>query len=192
MITLAIMAVWGAVVWRMRGGAFAAVTGIDIGTQSTRLACGVLLAIPTECIAGDWRLMGLAVTIFAGLAVVGWAPFMAFGADGNAHVGGSPFERLPAALGIPKASAWTDAVAWFEIGTVCMAPSAALLWWCGLAWWWLLVPALAFAGVYWAADAAGARRWLPYWRVIDTPEAWAEFVMGAVIGAALAAGVGVA
>lgn len=186
-MTAALFAAWCGVVWRMRGGAFATVTHINIGTQPTRAACGLLIAAPLAWLTGDWWLLGLTPAIFLGLVCVGWAPFMAFGEDDNAYVAGSPFDVLPDLLRIPRASAWTDAVAWLQIGPVCLALSAAWLWWLGLAWWWLIVPALAFGPVYAACDAAGLRRWLPRWRVADTPETWAEAAMGIVIGAALAA-----
>ena len=186
---VAALALWGAIVWRVRGGAFAAATGINIGTQATRAACGLLLALPLAFLAHDWWLLLIAPAVLVGLLAVGWGPFMAYGLDGNAHVRTSPFDALPRVLGIPKASAWTDAVAWVQIGPACLALVAAVLAWRGDVWWWLGLPALAFAPVYAACDAA--RHWLPSWRVIDTSEAWAEFVMGAVIGAALALARGV-
>ena len=180
-----VFAAWCAVVWRARGGAFAAVTGIDLGTQPTRIACGMLIAAPLAWFGRDAWLLGLAPALFLGLVAVGWAAFMAYGADGNVHVAGSPFDWLARVLRIPTASAWTDAVGWLQIGPACLAPSAALLAALRLGWWWLAVPAVGFAGVYAACDAAGARGWLRYRRALDTPEAWAELVMGAVIGAAL-------
>ena len=190
-MTIALFALWGAVVWRMRGGAFAEATGINIGTQATRAACGLLLALPLAILARDPWLLLIAPAVFVGLVICGWAPFMAYGLDGNAHVEASPFDWLPRTLGVPQASEMTDFAAWMQIGLVCMLPSEIALWWLGFAWWWLAVPAVAFSGVYWACDRAGSRRWLPYFRVIDTPEAWAELVMGAVIGAALAMAIGV-
>lgn len=183
-MTAALFAAWCGAVWRMRGGAFAAAAGINIGTQPTRAACGLLMAAPLAWLAHDWWLLGLAPAVFLGLLCVGWAPFMAYGADGNAHVAGSPFDVLPDLLRVPRESRWTDALAWLQIGLVCFALSAAWLAWLGFAWWWLIVPALAFAGVYWLADNLATR--LPSWRVVDTPEAWAELVMGVVIGGALA------
>ena len=190
-MTVALLALWGAVVWRMRGGAFAEATGIDIGTQATRAACGLLLALPLAILAHDVWLLLVAPDILIGLIVSGWAAFMAYGADGNAHVTDSPFDWLPRVAGIPQKSKWTDAAAFFEIGPACMLLTAALLWWRGYGWWWIGAPMLAFAPVYYVCDMMGARRWLPYWRVLDTSEAWAELTMGAVIGAALALAIGV-
>ena len=186
-----VMALWGAIVWRMRGGAFAEATGINIGTNATRLACGLLLAAPLALLTRDWWLLLIAPAVAAGLMAVGWGAFMAYGLDGNAHVGNSPFDWLPRNLGVRQGSEMTDAIAWWQMGPVCLAPAAAVLWWLGFAWAWLFIPAGAFSAVYWAADMAGARRWLPYFRVVDTPEAWAEIVMGAAIGTALALATGV-
>ena len=181
-----VMALWGAVVWRMRGGAFAAVTGVDIGTNATRAVCGLFLAAPLAWLARDPWLLLVAPAIAVGLMCVGWGPFMAYALDNNNHVRASPFDMLPRVLGVPQASRWTDALAWLEMGPLCMAPAALLLWWRGYFWWWLAAPAAAFAGVYFVCDAAGERGWLPSWRAIDTPEAWAELAMGALVGAGLA------
>lgn len=190
-MTAILFAAWCGVVWRARGGGFAEATGINIGTQPTRAACGLLIAAPLAAMARDVWLLGLAPAILLELVCVGWAPFMAYGADGNAHVRGSPFDVIPDLLRLPQSSPWVDAIAWWQIGPVCLCFSAAWLAWCGFAWWWLIVPALAFSAVYFVFDQAGARGWLPYWRVIDTPEAWAELTMGVVIGAALALATGV-
>ena len=188
-VVFGLSALWGGVVWRMRGGAFAAATGIDLGTQVTRALCGVLLALPLAGAAHDARLLMIAPAIFLGLVCVGWAPFMAYGQDANRNVQKSPFRVLPRLMGIPRASRWTDAMGWLQIGPVCMAPSAAVLWWAHAAWWWLALPAVGFAGVYFACDEAGWRGWLPFCRAIDTPEAWAELCMGGLIGLALGAAV---
>ncbi len=187
---VALFARWGAVVWRARGGGLAALAHVKFGTQATRLACGLLLAVPCAVVARDWWLLGIAPDILVGLIVSGWAAFMAYGADGNAHVLDSPFDWLPRAAGVPQKSQWTDAIGFFEIGPACMGLTAALLAWRGYAWWWAIVPTLAFAPVYYVADTMGARRWLPYWPAVDTEEAWAELTMGAVIGAALALAIG--
>ena len=185
----AIAALWGALVWRARGGGFAELTGIDVGTQATRALCGLLLAAPLAWLARDWWLLGVAPDILIGLIVSGWAAFMAFALDDNAHVRASPFDWLPRELGVPQASRWTDALAFLEIGPACLALTAALLWWRGYAWGWIGAPMLAFAPVYYVANVA--RNWLPKWPALRTQQCWAELAMGAIIGAALALAIGV-
>ncbi|MDE2471264.1 MAG: hypothetical protein KGL35_21650, partial [Bradyrhizobium sp.] len=136
-MTAVLFALWGAIVWRMRGGAFAEATGINIGTQATRAACGALLAIPLAILARDPWLLLITPAITLGLMAVGWGAFMAYGLDGNAHVGASPFDWLPRNLGVPQGSEMTDALAWWQIGPACLAPAAAVLWWQHFAWAWL-------------------------------------------------------
>ena len=187
-MTVALFALWGAVVWRFRGGGFGDLTGISLGTQATRALCGLALALPVAWLARDWWLMLIAPGIMIGLICDGWAPFMADGLDGNRFVGLSPFYLLPRALGIPRRSEWVDHIAWLQIGFGCMALPAAALAWRGFAWWWLFMPALAFAPVYAAANAARDR--LPRWPAFGTQQCWAELAMGAVIGAALTMAIG--
>ena len=184
-------ALWCGAVWRARGGALAKVTGENFGTLATRAACGVLIAVPLALMARDWWLLLIAPDVLVGLMEVGWAAFMAYSQDGNAHVTDSPFDWLPRSLGIPRRSQWTDAVGWLQIGPVCLLPCAVTLGWRGFAWWWVVPAALAFAPVYYVFDEMGFRGWLPDWKAVDTEEAWAELAMGVVIGAALALATGV-
>lgn len=184
---IALMALWGAVVWRVRGGGLGDAFGWKLGgTTVTRLLTGLALAAPVAALTRNWWALALAPAIWAGLSVAGWAAFMAYGQDCNRHLAGSPFDWFDRELGIPTASQWADAIAWLQAGCVAMLPAALVLLALHLGWLWMLLPALSFAPVYWIADTLGARGWLPLWRrFVPTEETWAELAMGGVIGAAL-------
>jgi hypothetical protein len=66
-----LFALWGAVLWRFRGGGFVYVGS----TQLVRAVCGVGLAAPLAWLHG-WDWLWLAPAIFFGLVLVGWGDFM--------------------------------------------------------------------------------------------------------------------
>jgi len=82
--------------------AFATLTGINIGTQWTRAACGLLMTAPLGLLIGLWCVpMGLA--IWAGLALTGWEEFQQMGTESVALLTEKPqywMRWLPWSLGL--------------------------------------------------------------------------------------------
>jgi hypothetical protein len=121
--------VFAAVMWRLRGGAFATLTGINIGTQWTRAACGLLMTAPLGLLIGLWCVpMGLA--IWAGLALTGWEEFQQMGTESVALLTEKPqywMRWLPWSLGLRPGQVEYDLFGMAQAGMVCMAPLALLM-----------------------------------------------------------------
>ena len=178
-----IAAFYGAVVWRIRGGAFTAATGVDLGADGGRSFCGAAFAAPLAYLAHDWRLLALAPAFFIGLALIGWGPYMDMNADhGNEKP--SPWSWIPGRIGIPADSLAHDLIGMASAGTLCVAFPAGVLWWLHLQWWCVLGVGPLFAPLYLLAD----RLPLPTCVVVDDGPAWGEVFVGALLGVALVVG----
>lgn len=79
-LTLAtVFIVYAACVWRLRGGAWANV-GVHIGTNTTRLATGLMLAGPIAMYARSGALfVTITIAITVGLMLAGWGSYMGMG-----------------------------------------------------------------------------------------------------------------
>lgn len=171
---------WGAVVWRARGGAFHALTGINIGTQATRLAAGLLMAAPLA-FWHPWALL-FAPALFVGLLCVGWGPYMGLGHSTPDRAQGVVDPILHYGFG-DRETFWSD--------------------WCGLALCGLIlmvwsVPIAAVWHPVTIACVLGAGALLPvaYWAayrlclptlgpLVDDRTVWGECGAGILVAAAL-------
>lgn len=175
------IAAWGGLGWRLRGGAFASLTGIDLGDLPTRAVFGGLWPSLPLALTGNWWAAGVPLALFVALCITSWGGFMALGHN--------PAEG-------PRASV-TPLLGWLglRIGTV---PYDAA----GLALNGLLVtllPAALAAAVDWQHGAgllvagvvampcayALAYRLPPAPPFVDDQTVWGEVFFGAALGAGL-------
>jgi hypothetical protein len=193
---------WCAVLWRLRGGAFTALTGIDPGTQPARIVCVLGIAAPLAWPHHDWWLMLLAPALWLGLVTAGWGPFQAMDSgkpqDKSSTIGwlldhtptGLRISRKPWRLHVTNGfrsglTPWRCYIGMALAGVVCMAPSGAVIGWDfepirGVT---VALGGAGFSPLYLAAY----RLHLPYTRggFIDWTTAWAELFVGALVGALL-------
>lgn len=158
----------GAFWWRVRGGAWETLLRLPAGTTKARIATGIALAAPLAWGLGWWA-VGLAVALWAGMAMAGWGGVMDIGRNGGRS-------RLVEAV---MMSGW---------GLVTTGPAASLCAWLGLAWWPLLAAGAAFGPVYALAWWWRDRPHLPQLaiaRVAAVPTEWAELGTGAAVALAL-------
>lgn len=178
-MTIAALAAWGAVGWRLRGGAFTALTGVDPGTDGARFLFGSLwMAAP--CLALDWRAALLIPALFAALLTEGWGGYMALGHETAPPALRLPYDTILRLLGLSRPGWRRDA--------------AGLLL-CGL--WLLTLPAAAvwrLDGPWRAAAALAIGAWMPaaYWlayqlrppllgKFVDDTTVWGEVFFGAIL-----------
>jgi hypothetical protein len=107
---------WSSFLWRLRGGAFKALTGINTGTQVARIFCSLGIAAPLVWLHNDWWLALLAPALLLGLIIAGWGPFqgMDAGKFTDAH---SPvtwiFDHAGLRVGV---SPWRCYMGWLRPG----------------------------------------------------------------------------
>lgn len=84
MLLYALYPLFGAIAWRLRGGAWQNF-GIFMGTNITRLVTGVLFAIPLVPLLSQPTLVAclLPLGILLGLIMAGWGPYMGMGNHGR-------------------------------------------------------------------------------------------------------------
>lgn len=106
-IFMAAYAVFGAIVWRLRGGAWSTYANVHIGTNLTRLVTGFLLAAPLMGLGfNPWLLGSLIIAIPLGLILAGWGPYMNMTVDGDVTQT-SWIDTFPRLLGFaPNTVAW--------------------------------------------------------------------------------------
>ena len=135
MVIYAILGIFiGAVLNRLRGGAFATLLHINMGTQLTRLVTSILMGgyLCLGVVFGVFhhtnyieyiKIMSLAITLTLGYVIAGWAPFQGM----NNTVGDSATEKsyleiIPNLLFTPQTVAWK--VAGMSLaGLVCVFPA---------------------------------------------------------------------
>lgn len=179
------LAVYGSAVWRLRGGAFAALSGINIGTPATRAACGFLLALPLAALVRDPRALLLWPALFAGLSCVGWGPFQGLqaGTAAGAQRDG-PYVWAVDRLGFEPSSPWWSIVGLMICAAVCFAPAAAVAWWLDPRGWWVLAAMVPwFPPAYWLGSLLPTLGSGPRWRNVFT--AWGEALVGAALAPCL-------
>lgn len=165
----------GAAAWMFRGGAFWR-TG---STQLARLGGATAITLPLVWVTGNWWLLGLIITIWAGVASTGWGDFFDMGTNDPAT---AKSEELVSFLltWISPTNIWHDILGMSLTGIVVMAPSMVLLSVLGASWYWLLMPAVFLGPMYWVS-----------WQMSQTQAIGiAEGITGAAICAALCACVG--
>jgi hypothetical protein len=176
---------WTSFLWRLRGGAFQALTGINTGTQVARIVCSIGIAAPLVWLHDDWWLALLAPALLLGLIIAGWGPFqgMDAGKFSDAH---SPvtwvFDHIGLRVGV---SPWRCYLGMAAAGVVCMAPSGAVIGWDfeAVRGAFVALGGVGFSPLYLAAYKLR----LPYRTggFVDWTTAWAELFVGALIGALL-------
>jgi hypothetical protein len=93
LLALSLAALWGAIWWRMRGGAFTAITHIGPGTGGMRAIAAVALGAPLMVFGYVYALIMPA--LWLSWTTVGWGAFQGMGAD--------PIEaKNPVASGLVK------------------------------------------------------------------------------------------
>lgn len=181
MIGLLLFALWGAVWWRFRGGAFTTLTGWNPGTDGARSMCAFAFSVWLDLAFGvHWLVIG--PMLFVGMLIGGWAPFQGMGLSTPGTTPEASWMRwLPLRLGLPVNTFWHDFAGMTESGVLCMAPAFVLA-----ALMFLSIPwALGLAAVLFAPCYALAR--FTPWSIKNfaSGQAWGEFYVGAVIATAL-------
>ena len=107
--------VFGAIVWRLRGGAWETFTPLKFGTSVTRAITGILLSLPLFFITSNiWLVCLLALSIFTSLSVLGWGPYMDIGEHSPSNPGSpSWIDFFPRLFGFQRYT-----VSWDVIGMV--------------------------------------------------------------------------
>lgn len=72
-----IAAIWGGLWWRLRGGAFTAMTGLDPGTGGMRAIAAVGLGAPLAFYS--WHLLVVIPVLWLTWAMAGWGAFQGMG-----------------------------------------------------------------------------------------------------------------
>lgn len=157
-----VYAVWGALLWRVRGGAWESWLGLPPGTTRARAATAALFAAPLTI--HTWWSPVLAASIFLGMACAGWGRAMDIG-----RVAGTR---------------WGDALQMSAWGCVAVAPACFSVWSpVGAPWWPVACAGLLFGPIYVLAWHLPRLPHLP--RIAAGPTEWAELACGAAVGAGL-------
>lgn len=181
---VAICALVGALGWRLRGGAFTTLTGIDLGTDFARVIGAAAIAAPLAILHGPLYAI-LIPLIFAGLIATGWGPFQGLGLPSPYAPERSWLRWLPLRLGLKTGTVAHDAVGLAEAGVICVAPSAVFF---GITHGVLAgVLALTVGLGFPIAYAIPRIVRLPAIPKFSSGQAWGEVFVGALIGAAFSA-----
>jgi hypothetical protein len=165
----------GAFVWRLGGGAFTSITGLNFGSDAAR----ALRAMLAGLLPVMWFAPGVPV-LFIGICIGGWGPFQGMGLPVSGRPEPSWKRWLPQLLGFKAGTTAHDFIGMAESGLCCMAPLALLYGWFD---WrigaWLLACGVGFAPCYLLAR-------LPWPAVPKFAEGqeWGEVFTGALLGAA--------
>lgn len=177
---------YGAVVWRLRGGAWSTWLGINMGTETTRVVTGLLFAIPMALVTGSaWLLVSLTLATWLGLSIAGWGPFMTMGQH-ETPPKRTWIDIFPMILGLaPHSVAW-DFVGMTVCGFLLFTPMILSFGVIALSWWMALiipVSAFLFALDYLLWSRASNIPSIPGFASGSTE--WAEFTAGALVSIAL-------
>lgn len=173
--------------WRLRGGAFATLAGVTIGTQTTRIASAALMAGCLCLLTRHWIVLGFAPCFFAGWIAGGWGPFQGMGLEADAAFvpERSWLRWLPEQLGLKAGTVFHDLVGMAEAGVIAMAPSALfvgyLAHWIGMEWLLVVFAGIGFAPCYLAARLIA----FPTIPKFAQGQSWGEILTGALVGAVL-------
>jgi len=171
----------GALMWRLGGGDFTTLTGLNFGTDPAPLLRGALAGV--LAIKFGWQ-VGLAAigALFLGVCIGGWGPFQGMGLPAPYSPEASRLRWLPERMGFAVGTVAHDFIGMAEAGALCMTPLAALLAWRAD---WAAV-AILFGGGLLCAPSYLLARTIP-WYVpkFAQGQAWGEVFAGAVVGAAL-------
>lgn len=168
------------VVWRLRGGAFTALTGLNPGTDGARALAAVLIPLMVSYDAGRPELLILALPLFVGLMLSGWGPFQGMGLPAAGVPESSWLRWLPLILRLPKGTFWHDFAGMAQAGAVCMCFTYLFALRLGHHAWALLIAGVMFAPAY-----ALARLNFPAIKNFAAGQSWGEVFAGAAVGAGL-------
>jgi hypothetical protein len=163
-------ALWGGLWWRLRGGAFTALTGFDPGTGGMRAIAAAALVLPLALF--DWHLAGLVPVLWLGWSCAGWGAFQGMGA--------SPVDRSNPVAGVVAFLGARSPLANCLAGMA--VEGVALMTWLALflptpAFFFVAAAGLAFAPLYFGAQRSP---WLPdCGRFARAGSEWAEVLVGA-------------
>jgi hypothetical protein len=188
-ILLLVLAAWGAVGWRFRGGAFTGITKLDPGTEGARILFGgIWMALPLAVV--DWR---IAAMVAAGnalsLSTTGWGGYMGVYHNGPGTDRRWPYDWILDRLGLPDPSLWRNLIGLGLCGIATASLAAlAIGWWAG---WERGASLVGFMGLwmpfaYWVtASLAVPLPTGPASHMADDRTSWGEMFVGAGYAPAL-------
>ena len=181
-VEIALMVVWGGVVWRSRGGGFTALTGLDPGTGGMRALAAVWLCLPLA--SHGWRWLVLIPAMWIGMSIAGWGAFQSM----EPPYMTDPKDPLcPILRRLGLANLAGDVVGMWIAGLKCLiVPALAALWPAGPHGLWLLVAIVWFPVGYLLAIRGRVGVDLGVFAKRGTTQ-WGEILAGGGIGGTLMA-----
>jgi hypothetical protein len=170
-----------ALLWRLGGGAFTTLTGIELGTDTARLFRIAPTVIYVIAFYSPWTLLA-PIALFAGLTIGGWGPFQGMGLPSPSMPEQSWLRWLPERMGFKTGTLAHDFIGMVEAGILCMAPLALVV---GFTQGFVAYAILISAGAGFAPCYLLARRGFPSIPNFAEGQSWGEVFTGALIGAAL-------
>lgn len=179
-------ALFGAFIWRLRGGAWNTLFNANMGTNTTRIVTGLLLALPVFALSHIyWLSIELLLGgITLGLIIAGWGPFMAMG-NHPTLPNSTWLNFFPKLLGLkPQSVSWDFAgmtlCGWIMFALI-VAPFAIL----HASWW--LIPVVILSGLLFAtiylviSEIPTANLFVVSGFAGKDPEEWSEVVFGGAL-----------
>jgi hypothetical protein len=114
-------AYYGGVIWRLRGGAFTTLTGINLGTDPDRVLFSILFGFPL-CFFNPVIAAIVILGIFVALLIDGWGPFQSMGTKYPGIPEMSWLRWLPLKLGFAIDTVGHDIIGLVECGILLVLP----------------------------------------------------------------------
>jgi hypothetical protein len=174
-----VLALWGAIGWRFRGGAFTTITGLDPTTTGARILFGGLwFVVPLAWGIGDARVLLLVPALFVSLIGEGWSGYSGVYLTAAGTKQHAVFDRIldalnPASVLIRNLAGLCLCGLWLAI------PATIACEWfhgVGATWLGLLGPWMAFA--YWLPATV---RFPPFGHFAVAGTEWGEALVGAAL-----------
>jgi hypothetical protein len=125
MFVLLFFPLLSALLWRLGGGAFTTLTGLNFGTDSARvLRSTIALIFP---IFFGWYALLALPALFAGICLAGWGAFQGMGTETGIVLESSWKRALPNAFGLRAGTFWHDFVGMLLCGALCVLPLTIVL-----------------------------------------------------------------
>lgn len=183
---LPLAALWGGMWWRLRGGAFTALTGFDPGTSGMRAIAAVGLAGPLMVLS--WHYAILAPAFWVAWSIAGWGAFQGMGIASTGPMS-NPVGVVLEDLGV-RSLLTLDLIGMAAEGMITLAvPAGAMV---GLEMWqgvppigsFLALAGLLFAPSYYIPRYVFTFPSLGKFATVQTE--WGEVLTGASVGLAVA------